>query len=347
MFYTTEEYLKLRFERYGRQCAYGAATLEEHEKWKMETKKRLASVIGIDRVIPAEASPTLLSSVRFEANENGGGFIAEKWLLETEPTVFMPFYLLVPDSPNGAAMINPHGHGGGKDLYLGLGEIKAPLLSGAPESFGVTLARRGYFVAAPDARGAGERREKGQQKEGMEGASSHREMLNAGICLGITPIGGMIWDIMKLIDFLTTVPGIDPSRIGCGGMSGGGAQTIYTAALDERIALAITSGYFYGFRDALLLQPANCGCNYAPGLYEAVDMGDIGALIAPRPFYVESGRNDHLNGASGINNVYSQVKITKKAYTLFNKEEKLHHSVHEGGHQWVGEGLFEFIEKNL
>ncbi len=347
MFYTTEEYMKLRFERYGRQCAFGAATVEEHEKWKAETKKRLASVIGVDRAIPVSAAPSLLEEKRFEANENGGGFTAEKWLLETEPTVFMPFWLLKPDAPNGAVMINPHGHGGGKDIYLGIGPEKAPLLSGSPESFGVSLARRGYFVAAPDARGAGERREKGQQGAGMEGGSSHREMLNAGICLGITPIGGMVWDIMKLIDFLLTVPGVDPARIGCGGMSGGGAQTIYTAALDDRIALAVTSGYFYGFRDALLLQPANCGCNYAPGLYEAVDMGDIGALIAPRPFYIESGRNDHLNGASGIENVYSQVKITKAAYTLFNKEENLLHSVHEGGHQWVGEGLFEFIDKHL
>lgn len=346
MFYTTEEYMKMRFERFGRQYAHNAADAKEHEAWRRRTSARLADIIGVSRCIPTDPHPECTDRFYFDANEHGGGFWREKWLIETEPTVFMPFYLLVPDSPCGAAMINPHGHGGGKDLYLGFSPSDGSL-SGKPESFGVTLVRHGYYVAAPDARGAGERRERGQQKDGMESASSHREMLNAGICLGITPIGGMVWDIMRLVDFLLTIPAIDPHRIGCAGMSGGGAQTIYSAALDDRIALAITSGYFYGFRDALMLQPANCGCNFAPYLYETVDMGDIGALIAPRPFFIESGINDHLNGKSGIDNVYSQVEIARGAYRLFDAEDKLYHSVHPGVHEWVGDGMIEFINENL
>lgn len=346
MFYTTEEYMRLRFERFGRQYAHKASTEAGHEAWYASVSSRLADVIGLTRCLPCDPKPLLLESVRFDANEHGGGFTREKWLIETEPTVFMPFYLLVPDEPNGAAMINPHGHGGGKDLYLGFSPSDGSL-SGRPESFGVMLARNGYHVAAPDARGAGERREKGQQKDGMEGATSHREMLNAGICLGITPLGGMVWDIMRLVDFLSSYNGIDPTRIGCAGMSGGGMQTIYSAALDRRIALAITSGYFYGFRDALMLQPANCGCNFAPYLYETVDMGDIGAMIAPRPFFIESGTGDHLNGASGIDNVCSQVGIARGAYSIFGAEEKLVHSVHGGVHEWVGDGMLDFIRENL
>lgn len=346
MFYTTEEYMKLRYERFGRQYAHNATTKAEHEAWYEVVSSRLSEVIGLTRCLPVDPNPTLLESVRFDANEHGGGFVREKWLIETEPTVFMPFYLLVPDAPNGAAMINPHGHGGGKDLYLGFSSSDGSL-SGRPESFGVMLARNGYHVAAPDARGAGERREKGQQKDGMEGATSHREMLNSEICLGITPLGGMVWDIMRLVDFLSVRDGIDPCRIGCAGMSGGGMQTIYAAALDRRIALAITSGYFYGFRDALMLQPANCGCNFAPYLYETVDMGDIGAMIAPRPFFIESGTNDHLNGATGIENVLSQVSIARVAYGIFGAEEKLLHSVHGGIHEWVGDGMLDFIKNNL
>lgn len=346
MFYTTEEYMRLRYERFGRQYAHKASSAEEHEEWYADVSRRLADIIGLSRCLSVEPNPVLLESARFDANENGGGFTRERWLIETEPTVFMPFYLLVPDEPNGAAMINPHGHGGGKDLYLGFSPSDGSL-SGRPESFGVMLARHGFHVAAPDARGAGERRERGQQKDGMEGATSHREILNAGICLGITPLGGMVWDIMRLVDFLSRRDGIDPSRIGCAGMSGGGMQTIYAAALDRRIALAITSGYFYGFRDALMLQPANCGCNFAPYLYETVDMGDIGAMIAPRPFFIESGVNDHLNGASGIDNVYSQVRIARGAYGLFGADEKLVHSVHTGVHEWVGDGMLDFIKANL
>lgn len=344
MFYTTEEYMRLRFERFGRRLAHKARSTDEHEAWYAEISSRLSDALGISRALPCPPAPKLLESVRFEKNAHGNGFTREKWLIETETTVFMPFYLLVPDEPNGRAMINPHGHGGGKELCLGFTQSGELLPS---ESFGVTLARNGFYVAAPDARGAGERRERGQQKDGMEGASSHREMLNAEICLGITPLGGMVWDLMRLIDFLSEHDGINPDRIGCAGMSGGGMQTIYTAALDKRISLAITSGYFYGFYDALLCQPANCGCNFAPHLYEIADMGDIGAMIAPRPFFIESGINDHLNGKSGIDNVYSQVKIAREAYGLYGADDKLVHSVHGGVHEWVGDGMIEFIKANL
>ena len=346
MFYTTEEYMKLRYERFGRQYAHKAETKDEHELWYRKTAERLAEVIGVTRGLEADPSPQLLETRRIEKNEFGEGFTAEKWLLQTEPTVYMPFWLFRPDKPNGKAMLLPHGHGGGKDFYLGF-ESDSKDLSGRPESFGFTLARLGYFIAAPDARGAGERRERGQQDERSKSGSSHREILNAGICLGITPIGGMVWDLMRLFDFVSAIPEVDENRIGCAGMSGGVAQTIYFASLDRRCALAITSGYFYGFRDALMLQPANCGCNFAPYLYETVDMGDIGAMIAPRPLFVESGRADHLNGASGIGNVISQVEIAKGAFSLFGAEEKLLHSIHEGGHIWVGDGMIEFLEKYL
>lgn len=337
MYYTTEEYMKYRFERFGRQYAYGARTPEEHESWYARTSARLADILGITRAIPCEPNAVLTESRRYD------GFTRQRWLIETEPTVIMPFYLLVPDEPNGRAMLNPHGHGGAKDACLGF----SPTGELLEESFGVSLARRGIYVAAPDARGAGERREGKHQGEGREHDNSHREMLSAGICLGITPIGGMVWDLMKLTDFLLTIPEIDPTRIGCAGMSGGGEQTMYFTALDRRCSLAITSGYFYGFRDALMLQPGNCGCNYAPYLYETVDMGDIGAMIAPRPLFIESGEADHLNGASGIANVLSQVEIARTAYDTLGAKERLVHSIHPGGHVWVGDGMVEFIMKYL
>ena len=79
-------------------------------------------------------------------------------------------------------------------------------------------------------------------------------------------------------------------------------------------------------------------------LFRSVDMGDLGAMIAPRPFYIESGRNDPLNGSRGIENVLEQVEITKKAYTLLNAEEKLVHRIHEGGHVFVASDVPEFFD---
>lgn len=46
------------------------------------------------------------------------GFTKEYWTIQTEPGIIMPFYLLRPDKPNGAAVINPHGHDCGKDATV-------------------------------------------------------------------------------------------------------------------------------------------------------------------------------------------------------------------------------------
>ena len=76
-------------------------------------------------------------------------------------------------------------------------------------------------------------------------------------------------------------------------------------------------------------------------------MGDMGAMIAPRPFFVESGEKDHLEGARGLMNVFPQMEIARKAYALYGAEENLHHAIHDGGHEWRGKGMREFLDKNV
>ena len=128
-------------------------------------------------------------------------------------------------------------------------------------------------------------------------------------------------------------------------MSGGGQQTVWFAALDDRVKAAITSGYFYGFRESLLELPQNCACNFVPHLFQTADMGELGALIAPRHFFVESGEKDPLSGRSGVENVKGQLAVAGRAYELFRARDRLVHSVHPGGHQWVGKGMREFLQR--
>lgn len=165
--------------------------------------------------------------------------------------------------------------------------------------------------------------------------------------LGYSLAGMMTWDLMRLIDYIETREDCDAERIGCGGFSGGGMQTIWLAALDDRVKCAVTSGYFYGVKEALLELCGNCGCNYVPNLWKYVDMGDMGALIAPRPLLIENGTKDKLNGKSGIENVKSQVEITRQAYKLLGVEDRLYHHIHEGAHEWNGEKTVDFIKKWL
>jgi hypothetical protein len=91
----------------------------------------------------------------------------------------------------------------------------------------------------------------------------------------------------------------------------------------------------YGHKESLM-EKVQCDCSYVPHLYEYFDMGDIGALIAPRPLLVETGDQDPLNGTSGLKNVYPQMDIMRSAYRLLDAEELLQHDVFEGEHRWNG-----------
>ncbi len=349
--YNLRKYMERLYDERGRQYPLDASSAEAYGAWKERVRKRLFEITGIDIIRSMEQPPL---SPRLLSEEERDGYTLQNWDIQTEQYVRTPFYLLIPDRPNGAAVLNPHGHGGGRDVsIMNMDNPSVKQMFAGPQSgnktFALEAVSRGYIVACPDARGAGERRETEQQGDEPEKyrLNSHREINQMGLGFGITMVAFMVWDLMKIIDFLLTLPQVDPNRIGCLGMSGGGQQTIFLAALDERISAAVTSGYFYGYKDALLLMPGNCSCNYVPHLWETVDMGDIGAMIAPRALLVESGKIDPLNGKPGIENCISQVEIAREAFKLLGKEEKLFHSIHEDGHKYKGIDVFPFLEKWL
>src|SRR3989454_12839212 len=68
------------------------------------------------------------------------------------------------------------------------------------------------------------------------------------LSLGYTPAGVEVWNAIRALDYLATRPEVDNQRIGLTGISGGGAMTWYTAAVDERISAAapVCSTFTFG-----------------------------------------------------------------------------------------------------
>ncbi|WP_274652772.1 alpha/beta hydrolase family protein [Paenibacillus humicola] len=352
-FYTITPRMSEVFAREKRQSGWRADNPEQFEAWRREARSTLRQVAGIDKLEACELLPELLESEQLD------GYRRDKVIIQTEPDVWMPMFILVPDgtvpgSDRRPAFIVPHGHGsGGKYGTAGADEIP-PIRErlarfGGRTPFAVQLVREGYIVFCPDARGAGERREWMRQSESDEDFTGNtcREINHMAISLGRSLAGMMAWDLMRLTDYIGTRDDCDPARIGCGGMSGGGMQTLWLAALDDRIRCAVVSGYFYGFHDSLLKLPHNCGCNFVPNLWRHFDAADFAALIAPRPLLIESGTSDPLNGENGLSNVYPQVESARAAYRLLGEEDRLVHHVFEGGHQWNGEPVPAFIARWL
>lgn len=338
--------MQRKFERYGRKDFFTGQTRMEFEVWRKRTKALLWNLLGLDKLEQAPLQP-----VTEEVTVLPEGIRREHIRIQVEPDVWMPIYLLIPADAGTAArpFLCPPGHNGaGKYSVAGLAEYElvGERIAQYHYDYGLQLARLGYVAVCPDCRGFGERRELLSDASdpvlGLKGDCYW--LAHMGEPLGIPVAGMLTWDLMRTIDYLELRGEWNTEQISCLGFSGGGMQTMWLSALDERVKLAVISGYFYGFKDSLLTMNRNCSCNYVPHLWEHLDMGDIASLIAPRPLLIQSCREDRLNGERGIANVFEQVEILRAAYRLYEAEPCLMHEIFEGGHQWHDEHLKERLD---
>jgi dienelactone hydrolase len=341
-FYQSQASLRMRLQAANRQQGFRARTVEEWRVWRAMLLGTLRQLLGVDRMVPTDLAPRVTETVQLD------GYRRERVEIDTEPGVTMPLYVLIPDDlhETAPAVLAPHGHSsGGKFAPAGRVDIPEIARVGAQHNYdyGVQAVRRGYVVFCPDARGFGERRESFYEQPEQLLESSCRQLAHMGLPLGLTVAGMWAWDLSRLIDYALTRPECQGQPVGCIGLSGGGLQTLYLAGLDERVACAVISGYFYGVDDSLLYLSNNCDCNYVPHLWEHVDMGDLGALIAPRPLLIEAARQDELNGPRGIVNVLEQFEITRAAYRLLNAEDRVAIDTFDGGHVWHGTVAFDWL----
>jgi hypothetical protein len=90
-------------------------------------------------------------------------------------------------------------------------------------------------------------------------------------------------------------PDVDPVRVGCGGLSGGGLRSAYLAGLDDRIACAFVAGMMTTWRDYMLNKSyTHTWMIYIPHLARALDYPEIFGLRAPRPALVLNDTEDPL-----------------------------------------------------
>jgi hypothetical protein len=146
---------------------------------------------------------------------------------------------------------------------------------------------------------------------------------------GRTLLGERVWDGMCAATYLLSRPDII-GGLGCTGHSGGGTTALWLSTLDERIGTVLVSGYFNSFRGSILAM-GHCECNYVPGILELAEMGDIAALIAPRPFCALNGEKDD---SYPVENVHQQFETVRRAYELHDASHACRLSIHSGGHAY-------------
>ena len=90
-------------------------------------------------------------------------------------------------------------------------------------------------------------------------------------------MGLQTWNSVRALDFMLTLPEVDPARIAVTGASGGGTQTMLLAAIDQRVALAVPA--------VMVSTAMQGGCTCENSSILRVNTGNIefSALCAPRP----------------------------------------------------------------
>ncbi len=339
------EFFQRSYEKQGQACSFQAKSPQEAGRWRKPFQRRLEDLLGISQMADLMEHKSPFFMMVSQVQEDG--YLRAKYFMETLPGVIMPFYILVPDGqkPFPAAICFP-GHGANKDSVAGVRTdpaVRMKLKAHPEEAYGQALARQGFVVFCPDPPGYGERREpcSGGAKDPL--GTSCRELAPAAESLGLTLIGITLWEQMLLLDLMDIFSMVDQRRIACVGFSGGGMYSMWLTAMEDRIAAAVVSGYVHGFKDCILSSHL-CPCNFVPGLWNVADLSDICSLIAPRPFYVENGRQDPLSGPMGIAGPTKQTERIREAYRAYGREENFRFETPKGGHQWYGGGIPFLVE---
>src|SRR5688500_6588601 len=250
------------------------------------TRRRLRRLLGR---MPARAP---LEPRVEERVELGDGLVRERVTYQVEPGERVAAYVLLPTRPRPGrpAVLCLHQHAG----QFELGKSEPVGLAGHTEQqYALELARRGFVTLTPDHLCFEERRDARLPEGQLE-----RFEFTRRVTFGSTLQAKLTWDAIRAVDYLRERREVG-RRVGCVGHSLGGQQTLFLAALDRRVAAAVSSCGFATlatiFRDGINHNFAA----YLPGLGERGDMGDVLALVAPRPFLVVAGRADRIFPVDG------------------------------------------------
>ncbi|MGH9664803.1 MAG: alpha/beta hydrolase, partial [Bryobacteraceae bacterium] len=270
------------------------------EAWairRREVERAFRQDIGLEKLPPRTSL-----NARVAGSHDFGDYTLENVIFESRPgfPVTANLYRPKDTGQKRAAVLCPIGH-----------ELDAGKARGEIQARCIKLAKLGFVVLVYDAIGQGER---------MVSGNIHHEAGYALLQLGETIAGWMVWDNMRAIDYLQTLPDVNPQRIGVTGNSGGGLNTLFTAALDNRVRAAVVVGYTFEFNNWLKYAGAHCTCTQLPGLFRSMEWFEIAGLIGPRPLMMLQGDHDDIFPISGARRSAAR---TEALYALMGQPRQI------------------------
>ena len=253
-------------------------------EWTARADKIRANILeGMD-LLPLPPKPTSKPIIHSRRVMNG--YTVENIAFESMPGIFVTGNLYRPTAKlaSYAAILCPHGHG------------TDPRLAEYTQIRSAMLARMGAIVLTTDMIGYGESKQ-----------SEHK----IPKALKLQTINNM-----RALDYLLSLPNVDPERVGVTGESGGGTQTFVLTALDERVKVAVpcvmVSAHFFG----------GCTCEsgmpiHKKGTFQTNNV-EIAALAAPRPMLLISDGGDWTANVPNV-----EFPHIQKIYALYDQKNRV------------------------
>jgi dienelactone hydrolase len=246
-------------------------------------------------------------------------FFVEKLHFQSLPGLYVTANVYVPQQATGRvpAILYVCGHSRQADGNVSYGN------KAGYQHHGAWFARHGYICLIVDTIQLGE-------LEGLH-HGTYREGMWWWNARGYTPVGVETWNAMRALDYLQSRPDVDGGKIGMTGRSGGGAYTWYTAALDERVKVAVPVAGITDLHNHVVDGgvAGHCDCMFPVNTHRW-DYATLAALVAPRPLLIANSDKDAIFPLDGVVRVHRAVA---RIYALEQAGDKLGLLITEGPHK--------------
>ena len=324
-----------------RRCFSSAGNSQnEFESWVVAGRPALRELIGLNRI--RNELEGFSPSVSLGDVESLDEYTKQKGVLHAEPGVDVPFWYLRPKSPGPHPVaLLPHGHYAEHGLDYAAGMASSPemeeQIKAGDRDVAIQAVKHGFAAIAPATRGFLPTCI--PDLNGRHGGSNCRSQLIHCLLAGRTVIGERVWDLERLVDWAVAQPDIDGSTILMMGNSGGGVATLYAAACDARISIAVASCSFCTFvgENGIV---HHCDCNAVPGIMRFGEFHDVAGLIAPRHLLIVHGRTDPLFPVEEIERAVSGLQ---RLYDTAEAAPAFRHAWGPAGHRFYSALMWPFI----
>jgi len=297
-----------------RKAVAAMKTPEDVARRQAQLRAKFAAALG---AFP-EKSPL---NARTTGTLDRGDYRVDKVIYESRPEHHVTANLYLPAGPGPfPGVLFPCGH---------YDNAKA-----APEyqRACILLAKNGIAALAFDPISQGERVQlltpDGKPAAGR-GTTEHTLVGVGALLVGRCAASYLVWDGIRSLDYLASRPEIDPKRLGCLGNSGGGTQTAYLMALDDRIACAVPNCYITSLeRLFATIGPQDAEQNIPGQVAFGMEHADYLTLRAPRPTQISATTRDFFD----IDGAWASFREAKRVYGLLGHGERV--------------DLFEFDDKH-